>query len=59
MNVVALNDHRQQDLLEVLDGSVGHRDGGLLHLLSDSVFELLDGVRLAPVHHVLQVPSRA
>ena len=34
--------------------SVDHHDSGLLHLLIDGVLELLDSVRLAPVHPDLQ-----
>ena len=56
MSAVALYDHRQPDVLEVLDGLVDYRDGDLLHLPFDGVLELLDGVRLAPVHPVLQEP---
>ena len=56
VSAVALHDHRQPDVLEVINGLVDYRDGDLLHLLFDGVLELLAGVRLAPVHPVLQVP---
>ena len=36
--------------------SVDYSNGDLLHLPFDGVLELLDGIRLAPVHPVLQEP---